>query len=80
MSLEPSYYALRVAQRADGNAWWSEARGRRDAPRAIVALLAGRTRVELDEREADYALAWARSLDGWPGEQPEPLFVYTSEP
>lgn len=81
MSLgEPSYLVLRVAERADANAWWSEARGRRDAPPAIAALLAGRTRVELDEHEADHALAWARSLPGWPGEEPEPLFLYPAEP
>lgn len=71
-----AYYALRVCPKATADAWWSAVRGRRDVPPAIVALLHGRTRVELTRAEAGAAMAWAGRLDGWAEAQPKPLHVY----
>jgi hypothetical protein len=71
-----SYYALRASPRAEVGAWWSAVRRRPDAPRAITALLAGRSRVEVSREEAAHALAWAEGVDGWTAADPKPLVVY----
>ena len=73
-----SYVALRVHPDAGADAWWTAARARRDAPPAIGALLAGRSRVEVTVAEAEQALAWASGIDGWSGAAPKPLFVHAS--
>ena len=73
----PSYIALRVHPSGDGLDWWTAASARADdAPTAIRALLAGRTRVELSRREAEQALRWASALAGWDQRAVKPLFVY----
>lgn len=72
-----SYYALRVARGTSADAWWDAAGARRDAPYAIAALLAGRTRVELSHEEAKHALAWAASVDGWEGSELKPVILWT---
>jgi hypothetical protein len=71
-----SYVALRVRETTAAEVFWSAARRRRDAPPAIGALLSGRSRVEVTQWEADEALAWAGSVDGWSGAAPKPLFVH----
>jgi hypothetical protein len=71
-----SYVVLRVCPRAAADAWWASARKRRDVPPAVGALIAGRTRVEVTAAEADEALAWAGSIDGWSGLDPKPFFVH----
>jgi hypothetical protein len=71
-----SYLALRVCPRVTAEAWWAAARKRRDAPPAVGALIAGRTRVEVTEAEAAQALAWAGGIDGWGELHPKPLFVH----
>jgi hypothetical protein len=69
------YCALR--RRTTAAAWWSAARQRRDeAPAALLALLAGRTRVEVTGDEAAAALAWAQTVDGWSAAEPKPIFVH----
>jgi hypothetical protein len=75
-----SYYALRVSPRAKVDGWWAAARRRSDAPRAIRALLAGRSRIEVSRNEAAHALAWAEGVDGWEGADPKPLLVYPADP
>jgi hypothetical protein len=75
-----SYYALRVSSRADVDGWWSAARRRPDAPRAITALLAGRSRVEVSPDEAARALAWAEGVEGWASADPKPLAVHPANP
>jgi hypothetical protein len=54
--------------------------GTRSAPaatrRAIAALLAGRARVELSHDEAEQALAWAASVDGWDGADRKPVMQF----
>ena len=71
-----AFYALRVCPKATADAWWSAVRVRHDVPPAIVALMRGRTRVELTRDEAGEAMAWAGGLDGWADAQPKPLHVY----
>jgi len=75
-----SYYALRVSPRSEVDGWWSAVRRRPDAPRAITALLAGRSRVEVSREEATHALAWAEGVDGWAAADPKPLVVYPADP
>jgi hypothetical protein len=75
-----SYYALRVSPRAEVDGWWSAVRRRPDAPRAITALLAGRSRVEVSRKEASHALAWAEGVYGWAAADPKPLVVYPADP
>jgi hypothetical protein len=70
-----SYVALRVRESVAAEAFWAAVRKRRDAPPAVGALLAGRSRVEVTRWEADEALAWAGSVDGWHGVELKPLFV-----
>jgi hypothetical protein len=60
-----SYVALRVHPSAEAEAWWTAARKRPDAPPAVGALLAGRSRVEVTVAEAEQALAWASGIDAW---------------
>jgi hypothetical protein len=60
--------------------WLAAARKRRNAPPAIVALIGGRNRVEVTVEEAEHALAWAASTDGWSGMDPKPLFVHAALP
>ena len=79
-SARAAYIALRVCPRADADVWWSAVRRRHDIPYAITALLGGRARIELTPEEANYALAWAGSIEGWPSADPKPLFVYPQNP
>jgi hypothetical protein len=67
-----SYVALRVRE---SETFWAAVRKRRDAPPAVGALLAGRSRIEVTRWEADQALAWASSIEGW--NELKPLFVVT---
>jgi hypothetical protein len=70
-----SYLVLRLDPGADE--WLAAARGRAvDAPDAIRALLAGRSRVEVGPDEAERALAWAARLPGWREDVRPALFVY----
>ena len=75
-----SYYALRLERGTATDAWLTAARRRRDAPRAVVALLAGRTRVEVEREAASEALTWAGSVDGWADADPKPLTVHPHDP
>jgi hypothetical protein len=36
----------------------------------------GRTRIELTAQEADAALEWAATVDGWAEARPKPLLVH----
>jgi hypothetical protein len=74
--VETSYLALRAVGGPGTNGWWAAARRRADAPDAVAALLHGRTRIELSAEEADAALAWAATVDGWTGAEPKPLLVH----
>ena len=57
--------------------WLRAARGRAvDAPDAIRALLADRSRVEVGADEAERALEWAARLPGWREDGRPPLFAY----
>jgi hypothetical protein len=70
------HVVLRLDPAARG--WLAAARVRSsDAPDAMRALLAGRSRVEVDQAEADRALAWAAQLPDWRDDGRPPLFVYT---
>jgi hypothetical protein len=71
-----SYHALRVTPGASAGAWWHAVSARSDAPLALAALLAGRTRVELSHDEAVQVLAWAASVDGWEGSELKPLTLF----
>jgi hypothetical protein len=73
---ETSYLALRAVDGAGANGWWAAARRRSDVPTAVGALLHGRRRVELTEAEAEAALAWATTVDGWADAEPKPLLVH----
>jgi hypothetical protein len=75
-ALTTNYVALRVREGGATEAWLAAARKRRDAPPAIRTLLAGRSRVEVAQWEAEEALAWAGSVDGWDGAEMKPLFVH----
>ena len=70
------HLVLRVDPAADE--WLAAARSRaHEAPEAMRALLAGRSRVEVDPAEAERALAWAALLQGWHEDGRPPLFVHT---
>ena len=71
-----SYLVLRPARTGATDGWWAAARRRADAPSAVVALMRGRSRVELSADEADAALMWAAGLDGWADADPKPLLLY----
>jgi hypothetical protein len=45
----------------------------------VLALLRGRTRVEVSVDEAAGALDWASGLDGWADADPKPLFLYSAD-
>jgi len=77
---QASYYALRRCPGAAADAWWVTASQRRDTPRAILALLAGRERVELSSAETIESLAWAERVDGWPESGEPPLRAYPHDP
>jgi hypothetical protein len=78
---QPSYYALRVCLRADAPLWWSTATANAArAPAAMRAILNGRLRVELGADEAVAALAWARTIEGWPADGLPPVWVYPGDP
>jgi hypothetical protein len=71
------YYALRVHPRSLSADWWAAAHLRSaEAPPAVKALLAGRTRVELSAEEAVRAIHWAAQLSGWDANGIRPLVVY----
>jgi hypothetical protein len=71
------YYALRVHSDNVAAEWWAEAHAHgAHAPRAVRALLGGRTRVELSAEEAVGAIDWAAQLSGWDDHGEHPLFVY----
>ncbi len=77
MEVAPSSYCvLRVCPRAPAETFWSALRERDDAPPAIVALLAGRSRVEVSRSEAVAALDWVAGVKEWASVEPKPLFVY----
>ena len=71
----PRYLALRVCPQASPS-WWDAARGRRDVPAPIAALLKGRDRVEVTPDEAAKALAWASGVVGWATAEPKPVWLY----
>ena len=71
-----AFYALRVCPQATADAWWNAVRGRRDVPPGIMALVRGRTRVELTHDEVGEAMAWAGRQEGWADAEPKPLYVY----
>jgi hypothetical protein len=71
-----SYYALRRCPGDASDEWWVNVSARRDAPRAIQALLAGRARVELSSAETIESLTWA---DQFSADEP-PLAVYPHDP
>jgi hypothetical protein len=79
VSTDIQHTVLRIRPRASAGAWWSAARLRHDAPPAVGALLAGRARVELTPEEADQAITWARSVDGWAAAEPKPLFIHQAD-
>jgi hypothetical protein len=68
-----SYTVLRALP---SDAWWSGLHGRTDVPPPVAALLNGRRRVEVSAEEAEAALTWASTLDGWADLEPKPLLVY----
>jgi hypothetical protein len=77
----PTYYALRVCPVADAPAWWRAARAvAADAPPAVRAILAGRSRVEVTAAEAAAAIAWASALAGWDNDSLTPIWVYSTAP
>ncbi len=80
MDEDASYYALRRCSGAAADAWWVSASRRRDAPPAMLALLAGRTRVEAGPDEAVESLAWAERIGGWTPDGARPLAVYPHDP
>jgi hypothetical protein len=72
-----SSHALRVCPKALDSGWWAAAQERRaDAPRAVNALLSGRTRVELTAEEAVLAIHWAAQLTGRDDYEQHPMFIY----
>jgi len=75
-SEDHAFYALRVCPKATADAWWSAVRARHDVPPGIMALVRGRTRVELTRDEAGEAMAWAGRQEGWADAEPKPLHVY----
>ena len=75
-----SYYALRRGPSAASAAWWATVSRRRDAPAAILALIAGRERVEVSHAETIESLAWAERVDGWHASGDAPLLVYPHDP
>jgi hypothetical protein len=77
----PSYYALRVCERADASLWWAcVRRALPDVPAPVRAILAGRSRVEISADEAWAVLAWARTLDGWEIGGRTALHIYPLSP
>ncbi len=72
----PSYHALRISR--DASVEWCEhaLKRRGSAPAAILALLGGRTRVELTAEEAADAIEWATRVQGWNDDGPPPLIVH----
>ena len=79
--LEPPYLALRVCPRAESLEWWLSARrGVHHAPRAMRAILAGRSRVEVSADEAVAVLRWARGLEGWDPDALAPVWIYPVAP
>jgi hypothetical protein len=75
-----SYYALRRRPGASSDAWWVNASRRPDAPPAMLALIAGRVRIELSYEETVEAIAWAERIGGWPTTGASPLIVYPRDP
>jgi hypothetical protein len=72
----PSYVVLRLDR--DAHEWLAAARLQAfDAPDSIRALLAGRTRLEVDVAESERALAWAATVPGWNQDPRPPLLSYT---
>ena len=71
-----SYYALRRCPGAAAEAWWVTASQRRDTPRAIQVLLAGRARVELSHAETIESRTWAEQVSA----VAPPLAVYPHDP
>jgi hypothetical protein len=78
--VEISYVALRAVRDARTEAWWSAADTSDSAPPPVLALLAGRSRVELSAPEAEAALAWAATVDSWAGLDPKPLVLHRAIP
>jgi hypothetical protein len=78
--IETSYVALRAVRDPRTEAWWSAADRSEPVPPPVLALLAGRSRVELSAGEADAALAWAATVDGWAALNPKPLVLHRAIP
>ncbi|MDA0167162.1 hypothetical protein OM076_43280 [Solirubrobacter ginsenosidimutans] len=70
-----SYYALRRRPGATADAWWTTVRWRRDVPKALFPIVAGRARVEVTQDEVVEALDWAERFDG-----ADALAVYPRDP
>jgi hypothetical protein len=63
---------------AGSDEWLAAARVRASAaPDSIRALLAGRSRVEVEQVEARRAILWASQLPGWDEHGRPPLFVHS---
>jgi hypothetical protein len=76
-----SYYALRVCPDAAASPWWASARhAGSTAPRAIRAILAGRSRVELTADEAGTSSRGRASCPDGMTTSLAPLQVYPSAP
>ena len=75
-----SYYALRRCPGASSDAWWANASRRTDAPPAMLALMAGRRRIEISYEDTVEALEWAERIDGWPTTGTPPLTIYPRDP
>ena len=75
-----SYYALRRCPGAAADAWWVNASRRADAPPAMLALMAGRLRIELGYEETVEAIEWAERVGGWPTTGTSPITVYPRDP
>jgi hypothetical protein len=73
---DASYTALRATAGPGADAWWQAARSSENSPPPVIALLRGRTRIELSGDEVDAVLAWAATVDGWADAHPKPLIVY----
>jgi hypothetical protein len=71
-----TYAALRADRRDSDATWWNAASRRRDAPRAIAALVGGRSRVEVTRDEGQRALAWAAEISGWPTAERKPVYLH----
>jgi hypothetical protein len=75
---EPTASGYVVLRLDSGAEEWLEAARLRafDAPHPIRALLAGRTRIEVERAESERVLTWAAQLPGWNDDGRPPIYVY----